>query len=59
MWLTVRRPGTPVVFDTPDHAVGLEFGWRHAGGCTCAYCQSGRPERDKAATVWDSGRASA
>jgi len=45
-----------------DDAVGLEFGWRHASGCTCGYCQAGRAERierDEAAGLERSGRASA
>ena len=45
-----------------DDAVGLEFGWRHASGCACGYCQAGRAgrfERDEAAGFDRSGRASA
>lgn len=42
-----------------NDAVGLEFGWRHASGCGCGYCQSGRVERDETADLERSGRASA
>ena len=51
---------TPILkVDSLDETVGLEYGWRHASGCTCAYCRSARSERDEAATAWGTGRASA
>ena len=28
-----------------ESTVGLEFGWQHAGGCTCRYCAGDRPAR--------------
>lgn len=43
----VREPGSPiklsleVSLDDPriaSHAVGIEFGWRHASGCLCPLC---------------------
>ena len=48
-----------LVVDRLDEAVGLEFGWRHASGCACAFCQGGRSERDRTAGLEASGRASA
>ena len=45
----VRRPGSPtevalgVPLDDPHlgtHAVGIEFGWRHALHCACPMCLS-------------------
>jgi len=48
-----------LVVDGLDEAVGLEFGWRHASGCGCCYCQAGRPDHDEAASLERSGRASA
>jgi hypothetical protein len=48
-----------LVVDSLDEAVGLEFGWRHAGGCACAFCQGGRSERDRDASLERGGRASA
>jgi len=47
------------VGDGLDETVGLEFGWRHASGCGCCYCQAGRPDQDEAASLERSGRASA
>ena len=32
------------VADESDRAVGLEFGWRHADGCSCLVCSNDRPE---------------
>ena len=29
------------VVSEPDQAVGLEFGWRHAGDCSCPFCSKG------------------
>lgn len=28
-----------------DQAVGLEFGWRHSGDCSCLLCSSDGPTR--------------
>jgi hypothetical protein len=45
-------PSSPVeillnVVRKPDHMVGLEFGWRHAGDCSCLLCS--RRAADEAA----------
>jgi len=51
---------TPILrVDQLDETVGLEFGWRHAGGCACSYCTKARAERDEPAAVWGAGLASA
>ncbi|MGZ4199135.1 MAG: hypothetical protein ACXVP1_03005 [Thermoleophilia bacterium] len=32
-----------IVEGEADQAVGVEFGWRHSGGCHCRFCASDRP----------------
>jgi hypothetical protein len=36
-----------------DQAVGVEFGWRHAGDCSCPFCANDRPtERATMPSDW-------
>jgi hypothetical protein len=44
------------VTDETDEAVGLEFGWQHAGDCSCHLCASERTARNSQTT---GGRAAA
>ena len=44
------------VTDETDEAVGLEFGWQHAGDCSCHLCAS---ERTETTTQMTGGRAAA
>jgi hypothetical protein len=32
---------SPIAPGATVSAVGLEFGWRHAGGCACRFCLEG------------------
>ena len=49
----VREPAAPTPIEVgasspqrdalaADHAVGIEYGWRHAADCSCSYCSVSR-----------------
>ncbi len=54
-----------IVAGEADQAVGLEFGWRHAGDCSCPFCAIDRPASLVATrhatlpSVWRATKASA
>lgn len=57
---------TPIlVVDEADKAVGLEFGWRHAGDCSCRFCSNDRlvqrrtPQHAAMTNAWRGREASA
>jgi hypothetical protein len=54
-WGTALQTGadpTPLPHDVLEHAVGIEYGWRHAVSCNCDRCALHRrdaPARQRAA----------
>ena len=57
-WATALQAGAdplPLPRDVLEHAVGIEYGWRHAVSCDCDRCALARPhaparQREEAAS---------